>query len=372
MLFGNRTAGGIGGIGGVGVGATAPLAAAAQGSVELPSPPDDTVSCLRWSPAGCPMLLVGATSWDKTVRVWQVQPQPVGGRLQVPTMMGGQNGTAPLLCLSFAADGRVFYGGCCRTGQMWNLQTQQKQQVAAHDLPISCMTYVAASQAVPQEMLITGSWDGKLRFWDLRQQAPAKEENLGAPIVALDVKGPMASIATGRKVTIMNLQSFTRMGDLQPNAMMKYAFRDVACFPSNTGVLVGSAEGRLGRIPLTPMPNDPGCCFKAHAVETPGLKNHYTMFQTNFVATVSEGTAVTGGSDGYVRFWNMTARTRIAEFAPKMHGTVAVPVSCGGLSSDSSFLAYGTSYDWSMGKDNFDSSMPRAITVMPVNPSWIR
>lgn len=38
--------------------------------LELPQPPSDAVSCLRWSPTA---NLLCAASWDKTVRVWQVE-----------------------------------------------------------------------------------------------------------------------------------------------------------------------------------------------------------------------------------------------------------------------------------------------------------
>jgi mRNA export factor len=341
---------------------------AVPAGVDMPSPPDDTVSSVRWSPADCPMLLLGATSWDKTVRVWQVAKNAVGGGVQ-SQLMGGQNADAPVLCMAFAADGRVFYGGCCRTGQMWNLQTQQKQQVAAHDLPVSCMSYV--NQGVAQEMLITGGWDSKIRFWDLRTPAPAKEETLAGPVVAMHVAGPMAAFATGRKIVVMNLQTLTRMGDLEPNAMMKYAFRDVACLANHSAVFTGSAEGRVGVLPLSPANAAMGCCFKAHCVETPNMKNHFTMYQTNFTAVVS-GTGVSGGSDGVIRFWNLQGRTRIAEIPARMHNNAPIPISCGSLSSDCSMLAYGSSYDWSLGKDNFDPKMPKSVTILPVQPGWVR
>ena len=360
------------GIGGLGAGR--PGAGGIGGTpagLDLPNAPDDSVSKVRWSPADCPLVLLGATSWDKTVRVWQVAKGATPGAAVQAQLMGGQSGAAPLLDMAFAADGRVFYGGCCRTAMMWNLQTQQQQQVAAHDLPVSCMAYV--NQQVSQEMLITGSWDGKVRFWDLRQPAPAKEENLGAPIFAMSVVSPMVAFATGRKITVMNLQTMSRAGELEPNAMMKYQFRDVACMPNHSGVMTGSAEGRLSVMPLSPAAASAACCFKAHATETPGMRHHFTMYQLNFAVVHQQGgTGITGGADGVVRFWNLGARTRIAEIPPKLHNPAPVPVSCGALSADGTMLAYGSSYDWSLGKDNFDPKMPKYVTILPVQPGWIR
>lgn len=38
-----------------------------------------------------------------------------------------------------------------------------------------------------QNVLVTGSWDGTLRYWDGRQQAPALTVQLGNKLCAADV-----------------------------------------------------------------------------------------------------------------------------------------------------------------------------------------
>jgi WD40 repeat protein len=40
--------------------------------LELPQYPTDTVSAVRWSPTS---NLLSATSWDKSVRIWEVSEQ---------------------------------------------------------------------------------------------------------------------------------------------------------------------------------------------------------------------------------------------------------------------------------------------------------
>lgn len=45
----------------------------AQKTAEVQSPPSDTVSCLRFSPATVQTTFLAATSWDKRVRIWEVQ-----------------------------------------------------------------------------------------------------------------------------------------------------------------------------------------------------------------------------------------------------------------------------------------------------------
>jgi hypothetical protein len=95
------------------------------------------------------------------------------------------------------------------------------------------------------------------------------------------------------------------------------------------------------------------------------------MFPTNFV-DVCGNTGVSGGSDGVIRLWNLTARTRIVELGPRKTGDVPVPISAGSLSADKGLLAYGASYDWALGKDGYDAAMPKVVTVVAVDPNWVR
>ena len=129
-------------------------------------------------------------------------------------------------------DGRAFFGGCDHGASMWDLTSNQVQQVAAHDQPIQCVHYVEDN--VNQPMLITGGWDGKVRFWDLRAQQPAKEENFNCgAVVAMDTQTtPMATFLHPRAIVVYNLQTLAPNNNrpYEPNQFMRYA----ACAASRT------------------------------------------------------------------------------------------------------------------------------------------
>lgn len=338
---------------------------------DVECPPDDCISRVRWSPLECPIELLGVSSWDKTVRVFQVQ-QPQPDQVQ-SRPMAMQTHSLPVLDLSFSADGRAFYGGCCKTAMEWNLTSNQTRQVAAHDLPVSCLAYV--NTGVAQEMLITGSWDGKVRFWDLRQQAPVREENLGAPVQCMDAStAPMATFATGRKITIYNLQNMTKHSEMDAHNMVKYGLRSIANLKNHTGLLMGSSEGRVALVPLNAQatPNL-SCCFKAHCTENTPQKNHYTMYPTNFVCAHPEAAAaVSGGADGSVRVWSLNTKSRTFELPARQHNGQAVPCSGGALNARGTMIGFALSYDWSMGKEGYDRTQPRAVSILPVNPVWLK
>jgi WD domain, G-beta repeat len=73
----------------------------------------------------------------------------------------------PVLCSAWNADGTiVFSGGCDNSIKAWNLPTNQQQVVAKHDAPVRHAFFV--KELGGTGMLITGSWDKTIRYWDLR------------------------------------------------------------------------------------------------------------------------------------------------------------------------------------------------------------
>lgn len=81
-------------------------------------------------------------------------------------------------------------GGCDNLVKLWNLQTNQSQPVAQHDKPIRHVKVMKDMQ----NMLITGSWDGTVRYWDLRQQKCVFSKAVGEKIFAMDAVYPVLAV----------------------------------------------------------------------------------------------------------------------------------------------------------------------------------
>ncbi len=94
-----------------------------HGDLEVSVPPDlDGVSSLAWSPVANHLV---ATSWNNSVYVWDVQPTG-----QTVPKAQNKDHQQPVLCSAWNPDGmQVYTGGCDKTVRLWNLATNQSQQV---------------------------------------------------------------------------------------------------------------------------------------------------------------------------------------------------------------------------------------------------
>lgn len=90
-------------------------------------------------------------------------------------------------------------GGCDNVAKMWNLQTNQSQVVAKHDAPIRHLFSVKDMN----NMLITGSWDKTIRYWDLRSPNPVHTQQLPERVYAMDVRHPLLVVGlANRKIQV--------------------------------------------------------------------------------------------------------------------------------------------------------------------------
>ena len=74
---------------------------------------------------------------------------------------------------------------------MWNLQTNQQQQVAQHAAAVRHCFYVRQLN-----MLVTGSWDKTVKYWDLRSPTPAHTQQMPERVYAMDVQSELLVVGT--------------------------------------------------------------------------------------------------------------------------------------------------------------------------------
>lgn len=95
-------------------------------------------------------------------------------------------------------------------------------------------------------MLVTGSWDKTIKYWDIRASnvAPVITVNAQERIYTMDVKDKLLVVGTAdRYIDIINLDNPNQFYKTMQSPL-KWQTRVVSCFTDATGFAVGSIEGR--------------------------------------------------------------------------------------------------------------------------------
>lgn len=234
---------------------------------------------------------------------------------------------------------------------MWNLATNQQQQVAAHDAPIKELAYVSEMNC-----LVTGSWDKTVKYWDLRQSngTPVHTQQLPERVYAMSVNYPLMVVGTAdRQILVFNL---TNPGSVFSAAAspLKYQTRCLACFPDQKGYLVGSIEGRVGVQHIDNSLKDKNFTFKCHR------QDNTEVFPVNSIAFhPTYHTFATAGSDGTYNFWDKDSKQRLKSM---LRCNNSIP--CGAFNNDGSLYAYAVSYDWTKGYAEYNPATAKHYILL--------
>ncbi|GAM23680.1 hypothetical protein SAMD00019534_068550 [Acytostelium subglobosum LB1] len=318
-----------------------------QGDTELPSPPSDSISCLKFSPQQNYLI---AGSWDNKVRCWEITASSYSAPQGVPKAMADYE--APILCTDWMPDcTKVMIGGCDNKAKLWDLATNQLTQIAQHNAPIKDLFWIKE-----KNVMVTGSWDKTLKYWDIRQQNPVFSIDLPERVYSMDVVGETLAIATAdRKAHVFNMnnpnQPFKSI-----ESPLKYQTRCIALFTDQKGFALGSIEGRVAIQSFEENP-DYTFTFKCHRdpVEKSSQKPEVAYAVNNISFAHRYTTFATAGSDGTFSFWDKDSKSRLKQFNKQPNS-----ITSASFNADNTLYAYGVSYDWSRG---MNPSAPKDIKI---------
>ncbi|CAL8092106.1 unnamed protein product [Calicophoron daubneyi] len=311
---------------------------------KLSSLPNDGVSAVRFQPGkAAPQFLV-ASSWDCSVRVYDVAS---GSQRMI------YQHSTPVLDTTFSDTVHVLSGSLRGDLKLFDCNTNQGQTLGSCVRAISVMHYNSTIQAC-----ITGSWDCTVRIWDPRASAANAASN------AADGKGGAQSVhrqpntvytmdsirnqlvvgTAARHVLIWDLRQMHAPVE-QRESSLRYQTRIIRCFPNGQGYILGSIEGRIAVEMFDPSPEvqKKKYAFKCHRVKEGDKETIYPVTAMAFHQTYN--TFASGGCDGIVNIWDGFNRKRLAQLSK-----YPTSISSLAFSEDGRQLAIASSYMYERGQ----------------------
>ncbi|KAL4247587.1 WD40/YVTN repeat-like-containing domain superfamily protein [Abortiporus biennis] len=335
---------------------------AAADQYELNSPPFDSISSVRFSPSNPSLLFV--SSWDTTVRLYDVDANEQKSKY---------DHRAAVLACCFNNDSTKGYSGGLDTGvRELDLATEKITHLGQHANTVSTMNY-----SKEHNVLITGSWDQTIRFWDPRtpSNSPSSSDpacsttkyDLPERIYTMDLVNHTLVVAMASR--LFNIYDIRKMvpggsggnGEVQSReSSLKFMTRALACMVDGQGYATASVEGRIAVEYFDPSPEaqEKKYAFKCHR-QTVGDVDH--VWPVNSLAFHPiYNTFASAGSDGTVSIWDHKLKKRLRQY-PK-YATAVPSIS---FSSDGTKLAVGVSYNWDDGEEGMKQNAERPSV-------WIR
>ncbi|KAF2428317.1 nuclear pore complex subunit [Tothia fuscella] len=311
---------------------------------ELPDPPNDGITAVKFAPNSSNRLLV--SSWDSNVYFYDTTPDEA-------KLLQKFESRAAVLDVTFGRnDNEAFAGGLDWDVRRIDLESGEQTVISEHNAPVNCVAYSSETN-----ILVSASFDSTLHIHIIEGAKATSVSTIQLPHKAYSISlspSKLVVAMANRAVYIYDIKTLkdatyrsqTPQSTInvepwqQRESSMKFQIRAVACMPNDSGYASSSIEGRIAVEWFDPSDESQKrkYAFKCHRsiVENENTDYVYPVHALAFHPVF--GTFASGGGDGVVAVWDGSAKRRIKQYTKFGLGVSAI-----GFSPDGAFLAIGVS-----------------------------
>jgi cell cycle arrest protein BUB3 len=259
-----------------------------------------------------------------------------------------------VLACCFSDATHAFSGGLDTSVRELNLETEKIENIGQHSDSVSSMNYHRDSN-----VLITGSWDRTVRFWDPRAATPQQSSHdLPERVYYMDLANHTLVVAMASR--LFNIYDVRKMDapTQQRESSLKFMTRSLACMSDGQGYATASVEGRIAVEYFDPSPaiQEKKYAFKCHRQTIEDVDHVWPVNALAFHPTYN--TFASAGSDGTVSIWDHKVKKRLRQY-PKYNNSIpSIAFNCDGTK-----LGVGVSYTWDDGEEGAKNAERPAIFI---------
>ncbi|THH00443.1 hypothetical protein EW026_g2087 [Hermanssonia centrifuga] len=208
-------------------------------------------------------------------------------------------------------------------------------------------------------MLITGSWDRTVRFWDPRAStAQQSSHEVPERIYNMDLVNNILVVAmASRLFHIYDIRKMDTPTQTRESSL-KFMTRALACMADGQGFATASVEGRIAVEYFDPSAEaqEKKYAFKCHRQTINDVDHVWPVNALAFHPIYN--TFASAGSDGTVSIWDHKLKKRLRQY-PKYDAAVpSVSFNCDGTK-----LAVAVSYTWEEGEEGAKTAQAPKIYI---------
>lgn len=341
-----------------------------MGDITINNGPEDTITDLAFSPQ---LDMLAVALWDKKVRIYDIDPNTGNNQGRALFEHDG-----PVFSARWLSDGtRVCSGGADKQVKLFDLASQQTQQIGVHDAAVRAVRSVQCGPT-NTEVVVSGLWDKTLKYWDMRAPQPILVIQLPDKVYCMDLAQKLLVVGCAeRHVVVVDLTNPQQIFKLAISPL-KFQTRSLACYPQGNGYAIASIEARCAIHYIDEAEQQKaGFSFRCHRKLPTGNANTtrttlvsgethlYTVNAISFHPIY--GTFSTAGLDGTFCFWDKDAKQRLKNFP-----NVGAPITATAFNRNGTIFAYARGYDWSQGHQGNRADYPTDVKLHPLKDEEIK